>query len=362
MISIRNLKKSFGDHLIFENVNLEIDKGDSVVIIGGSGCGKSTLLRCINRLEKATEGQVIIDGADIQAPDANVELIRRKLGMVYQSFNLFSHLNVMENMILAPMKVLKMPKNEAIDEAKRLLEMVGMENRGDRMPSQLSGGQKQRVAIARAMMMKPEVMLFDEPTSALDPTMVDEVESVIRRLNKDGMTSVIVTHEMRFAKSISTKVVFLAEKSIYEQGTPKEIFENSTKKLTRQFLFRNRLFERTISKNDVDIYSLCSELKNFAAPYGFDRRQMQGIELMFDELIFPFLRIDPEELGKMNIRFLAEESGKDHKIWIEFPFIHTNPLEHECLDELNQKILRGYTKELTAACNKDGVWEVQAKI
>lgn len=170
MISIRNLKKSFGDNLVFENVNLEINKGDAVVIIGGSGCGKSTMLRCINRLEVPDQGQILIDGQDILAPNADVETIRRKLGMVYQSFNLFSHLNVVENMILAPMKVLGQSKDEAIREAERLLEMVGMENRRYHMPDQLSGGQKQRVAIARAMAMKPEVMLFDEPTSALDPT------------------------------------------------------------------------------------------------------------------------------------------------------------------------------------------------
>ena len=236
MISIRNLKKSFGDHLIFENVNLEIDKGDSVVIIGGSGCGKSTLLRCINRLEKATDGQIIIDGADIQAPDANVELIRRKLGMVYQSFNLFSHLNVMDNMILAPMKVLKMPKSEAIDEAKRLLEMVGMENRGDRMPSQLSGGQKQRVAIARAMMMKPEVMLFDEPTSALDPEMAGEVLDLIKQLAGEGMTMVIVTHEMGFAREVSDRVLFICDGIIKEEGSPDQIFTCPHDPATIKFL------------------------------------------------------------------------------------------------------------------------------
>ena len=202
MIKVRGLSKSYDGNLIFENVSFDITKGSTTVIIGGSGCGKSTLLRCINRLETPDAGSIEIDGENILAPEANLDQIRRKLGMVYQSFNLFSHLNVMENMILAPMKVSGMSQSEAIRQAEELLALVGMENRRYHMPSQLSGGQKQRVAIARALAMKPEVMLFDEPTSALDPTMVDEVESVIRRLVDAGMTSMIVTHEMRFAKTL----------------------------------------------------------------------------------------------------------------------------------------------------------------
>ena len=192
MIKVRGLSKSYDGNLIFENVNFDIKKGSTTVIIGGSGCGKSTLLRCINRLETPDAGSIEIDGENILAPDANLDQIRRKLGMVYQSFNLFSHLNVMENMILAPMKVSGMSQSEAIRQAEELLALVGMENRRYHMPNQLSGGQKQRVAIARALAMKPEVMLFDEPTSALDPTMVDEVESVIRRLVDAGMTSMPV--------------------------------------------------------------------------------------------------------------------------------------------------------------------------
>ncbi|MGN0405240.1 MAG: amino acid ABC transporter ATP-binding protein [Bariatricus sp.] len=362
MISIRNLKKSFGSNTIFQNVNLDIEKGDAVVIVGGSGCGKSTLLRCINRLETPDTGQVLIDGEDILAPDANVEVIRRKLGMVYQSFNLFTHLNIMENMILAPMKVLGMSQKEAMSEAERLLEMVGMETRRFQMPSQLSGGQKQRVAIARAMAMKPEGLLFDEPTSALDPTMVDEVESVIRRLVENGMTSVIVTHDMRFAKKIASKVVFLAEKGIYEQGTPQQFFEQPSRELTRQFLYRTRMLERTMTRQTVDVYALSSEIRAFALPYGFNQRQSHGISFICDELILPIIRSYEDMQREITVRFVAGENGQEHTILVEFSALECNPLEHPAIDELNIKLLKGFTRELTSVRNGDGAWEVQAKL
>ena len=362
MISIRGLKKSFHNNLIFQDINLEIEKGDAVVIIGGSGCGKSTLLRCINRLETADEGAVFIQGEDIQAPGANVEAIRRKLGMVYQSFNLFSHLNIMENMILAPMKVVGMGKKEAIEQGENLLEMVGMENRRYHMPNQLSGGQKQRVAIARAMAMHPEVMLFDEPTSALDPTMVEEVEGVMRRLIEQGMTSVIVTHEMGFASRIASKVVYLAEEGIYEQGTSKEVFGHPSKELTRQFLYRSRMLEKKIRKKDLDVYSLCSEIKAFSLSYGYSFGQARGMEYICDELILPIMKSEMDPEFSMVVRFVAGEHGRDHLILIEFPEMEENPLEHPAIDELGRKLLAGYTKQLTCGRNGSGFWEIRAAV
>jgi polar amino acid transport system ATP-binding protein len=219
MISIRNLKKSFDNNLVFEKVNAEINQGDVIVIIGPSGCGKSTFIRCINLLEKPDSGQIIIDGTDITKDNSVIDKIRQKMGMVYQNFNLFSHKTILENVILAPMNVLKMPKKQAIAEAFEYLKMVGIANRADYMPEQLSGGQKQRAAIARCLAMHPEIILFDEPTSALDPTMVDEVLSVIRKLAKSGMTCVIVTHEMNFAKNIATTIFYMDDKGIYEKGS-----------------------------------------------------------------------------------------------------------------------------------------------
>ncbi len=358
MIKICGLKKQYND-IIFQNVDLEIEKGEAVVIIGGSGCGKSTLLRCINRLVVPEEGSIFIEGEDILAPNADVAKIRKKLGMVYQSFNLFSHLNVMENMILAPMKVMGLSKAEAIAQAEELLSIVGMENRKYHMPSSLSGGQKQRAAIARALAMKPEIMLFDEPTSALDPTMVDEVEGVIRRLNQSGMTCVIVTHEMRFAKSIASKVVFLAEKGIYEYGTAEQIFENPSRELTRQFLYRSRMLERKITRDSTDLYALCSEIRAFAQPYGYTQRQAHGMDFICDEFILSLFGSGDPKADDITLRFVADENGDVHTLLLEFHNMTADPLKHKALDELNMVLLSQFTKSFESAQNKDGAWEVK---
>ena len=360
MISIRNLKKSYPQTVVLDNVNLEIPKGSCTVIIGGSGCGKSTLLRCINKLETPDCGQILIDGEDILSPDADVFRIRQKMGMVYQQFNLFSHLNVMENIILAPMKVRGISQKQAMAEAEELLEMVGMETRRFQMPSQLSGGQKQRVAIARAMAMHPEILLFDEPTSALDPTMVEEVESVIRRLVNNGITSVIVTHEMRFARNIASQVVFLAEKGVYESGTPEEVFDNQSRSLTRQFLYRARMLERTLTNADADVYGLSSEIRAFAAPYGFGLRPARALDYICDELLLPILRSDPK--NTIHIRFVADEAGLDHTALISFPELEVDPLQHSSIDSLNLQLLGGFTRSLNSGRNGDGIWEVQISL
>ena len=236
MIKVRGLSKSYDGNLVFENVSFDITKGSTTVIIGGSGCGKSTLLRCINRLETPDAGSIEIDGENILAPEANLDQIRRKLGMVYQSFNLFSHLNVMENMILAPMKVSGMSQSEAIRQAEELLALVGMENRRYHMPNQLSGGQKQRVAIVRALCMHPEILLFDEVTAALDPEMVREVLDVMLDLAKQGKTMIIVTHEMQFAKAVADRVIFMDQGQIVEEAKPEEFFEHPTTERAKQFL------------------------------------------------------------------------------------------------------------------------------
>lgn len=218
VIHIEGLSKSFGSNLVFQDINVDIEKGDCISVIGPSGCGKSTFLRCINLLEQPTGGRVFIDGQEITAKGAPLDQIRRKMGMVYQTFNLFSHKTVLENVMMAPMQLQGLSKEDAIHLAMECLTQVGMAERADYMPSQLSGGQKQRAAIARCVAMKPEIILFDEPTSALDPTMVDEVLAVIRRLVNRGMTCVIVTHEMSFAKAVSSQVIYMDEKGIYEMG------------------------------------------------------------------------------------------------------------------------------------------------
>ncbi len=236
MITVKNLKKKFGNKIVLKGIDLNVEKGERVVIIGPSGCGKSTLLRCINGIEKITSGKVIFEGKDINGKNIDINKIREKMGMVFQQFNLFPHLTVTENIILAPVKLKIMTKEDAIKKAIELLELIDLKDKKDMYPSQLSGGQKQRIAIARALIMNPEVMLFDEPTSALDPEMVDEVSNLMKNLAKKGMTMIVVTHEMSFVKECATRVIFMENGSIIEEGTVKEIFENPKSDRLKEFL------------------------------------------------------------------------------------------------------------------------------
>ena len=236
LITVQNLQKSFGEIDVLKGIDYEIKKGEVVVIIGPSGSGKSTFLRTLNMLETPTGGEVIFDGVNISDPKTNINKHREKMGMVFQQFNLFPHMTILKNMTIAPMKLLGKSKQEAEASAMELLKKVGLADRADAYPSQLSGGQKQRVAIVRALAMNPEVMLFDEPTSALDPEMVGEVLSVMKELAASGMTMVIVTHEMGFAREVADRVIFIDEGIIMEEGTPKDIFENPKCDRLKDFL------------------------------------------------------------------------------------------------------------------------------
>lgn len=236
MIEIKNLYKAFGDNEVLKNVNLKIDKGEVVVIIGASGSGKSTLLRCINLLETPTKGEIIFEGKSITNKKVNLDKVREKMGMVFQQFNLFSHKTVEQNIALAPRKVKKLSVEQAHQKAVDLLNMVGLSDKINAYPASLSGGQQQRIAIARALAMEPDVMLFDEPTSALDPEMVGEVLSVMKHLAKDGMTMVIVTHEMGFAREVGDRILFVDEGNIKEEGTPDAIFNHPRNERLSNFL------------------------------------------------------------------------------------------------------------------------------
>ena len=236
MISVKNLTKSFGDHVVLRDITEHIAVGEKVVIIGPSGSGKSTFLRCMNLLEVPTSGQLIFDGQDITDPHADINKIREHMGMVFQHFNLFANLSVEQNLTLAPVKLKLMDKDQAHAEAQELLKRVGLPDKADAFPAQLSGGQKQRIAIARSLMMKPKMMLFDEPTSALDPEMVGEVLEIMKELAHDGMTMAVVTHEMGFAREVATRVMFMDEGVILEQGTPDAIFSNPREERTKNFL------------------------------------------------------------------------------------------------------------------------------
>ena len=236
MIEVKNLEKSFGKNHVLRGINETINEGEVVCIIGPSGSGKSTFLRCLNLLEQPTSGEVILDGEKINAPDRDIDKIREKLGMVFQNFNLFPHMSVLDNITMAPIKVKGQARGEAEAEARRLLDVVGLLDKAEAYPSSLSGGQKQRVAIARALAMKPEIMLFDEPTSALDPELVGEVLNVMKDLASEGMTMLCVTHEMGFAKEVCNRVLFMADGYIIEEGTPTQVFEDPQNQRTKAFL------------------------------------------------------------------------------------------------------------------------------
>lgn len=235
MIKINNLHKHFGKLEVLKGIDEHIEQGEVVAVIGPSGSGKSTFLRCINKLEEPTDGHIVIEGSDITNEKVDINRVREKVGMVFQHFNLFPNMKVIDNLMIAPMKVKKISRAEAEATARKYLKKVGLEEKADSFPSRLSGGQKQRIAIARALCMNPDIMLFDEPTSALDPEMVKEVLDVMKDLAKEGMTMVVVTHEMGFAREVATRVLFMDGGKVLEQGEPKELFGNPKEDRTKEF-------------------------------------------------------------------------------------------------------------------------------
>ncbi len=301
MISVKHLKKVFDGNEVLKDVNAEIHKGEVISIIGPSGTGKSTFMRCLNLLEQPTAGEIMIDGVNILDPHADVPALRTKMGMVFQQFNLFPHLTVLENITLAPMSIKKVKKTVAIKRAMELLKMVGLADKAYSLTTELSGGQQQRVAIARTLAMDPEIVLFDEPTSALDPTMVNEVLAVIRNLAKTGMTMMIVTHEMRFAHDVSTRIFYMDQGYIYEDGTPEEIFEHPKRPLTRAFVRRMDLLVKTLDAADFDLYHFRSEVDDFAVKHMLDAHKRLALQLVLEEaienILFPHVAQAEVEIG-----------------------------------------------------------------
>lgn len=236
VVSIKNLQKAFGDNVVLRDIDLDVHKGEVVVVLGPSGSGKSTMLRCINRLEHPTSGSIVVEGVDVCAKGVDLNKVRTHLGMVFQQFNLFAHMTVLQNVMLGPVDVLGISKDEARERAMDLLGRVGVAEQADKVPAQLSGGQQQRVAIARSLAMQPKAMLFDEPTSALDPEMINEVLEVMVRLAQQGMTMIVITHEMNFARRVADRVVFMADGQIVETGTPDEFFDHPQTKRAQDFL------------------------------------------------------------------------------------------------------------------------------
>ncbi|MDD8041689.1 MAG: amino acid ABC transporter ATP-binding protein [Thermotogota bacterium] len=346
MISIRQLKKSFGNNVVLENVNVEINKGDVIGVIGPSGCGKSTLIRCINLLEAPDSGEIRIDGVNIAEKNAPIDSIRQKMGMVYQNFNLFSHKTVLENVIMAPIHLLRIPKKQAIEEAFSVLKMVGMSHRADFMPDQLSGGQKQRAAIARCLAMKPEIILFDEPTSALDPTMIDEVLAVIRKLVKTGITSVIVTHEMGFARNIANRIFFMEERGIYEEGTPDEIFDHPKREKTKIFIQKLKIFEYKLQIRQLDIYELAGKLSEYGQKYDIAKRQMNGLNLILEEILV-FLSQNADHKDMTSVIVSYQEANQQIQLEIRYGSPSMDVLEHPDFDEISRHLIQGLATEIS---------------
>ncbi len=326
MISIKHLSKDFGEGISpLKDVNAEIHKGDVISIIGPSGTGKSTFLRCINMLEAPTSGQIIVDGEDLMDKKTDICKVRKKLAMVFQTFNLFSHKMVIENLMMGQMDLLGISKQDAFDRGVRYLEMVGLGEKIHAYPDELSGGQKQRVAIARCLCMEPEIILFDEPTSALDPTMASEVLSVIRFLAKQGLTMLIVTHEMEFAKEISSRVFYMDEGGIYEEGTPSQIFDSPQKEKTKAFIERRTTLTHEFTKNNFDLFGFLAEVQLFNMKYAIDARTARNIELSVEE-ITSYL----SKHGIREISFDIQYSRRDKsvKIYIAHKGENKNLLEN----------------------------------
>lgn len=284
MIELRHLRKEYETVTPLIDVNVTINDGDIISVIGPSGTGKSTLIRCINLLDKPTSGEIIVNGVCITDKGCKINEIRKKVGMVFQSFNLFGHLTVLENVMKPSMELLGVSKQDAYDKAMSLLHMVGMDGRALAYPDNLSGGQKQRVAIARTLSMDPDIILFDEPTSALDPTMVGEVQSVIRELAGMGKTMMIVTHEMQFAREICNRVFFMAEGGIYEDGTPEQIFDHPQKEITRRFIRRLKVFEAAVESHDFDFIGLIGGLEAYGYKNRISPKTVHRIQSLFEEL------------------------------------------------------------------------------
>jgi polar amino acid transport system ATP-binding protein len=345
MIRIEGLAKRYGDVEVLRDVTAEIRKGEVIAIIGPSGAGKSTLLRCLNLLEQPTQGAIWIDGVNLLDRRADVPSIRQKMNMVFQSFNLFAHLSALDNLTLAPRKLRRVPRAEAEAKAMDLLRLVGLAEKADSFPDELSGGQKQRIAIARCLAMEPEVILFDEPTSALDPTTVSEVLPVIRRLAREGMTMAIVTHEMAFARDVASRVFYMDEGGIYEEGPPEQIFEHPTRERTRTFIHRIRRFACRIGSPDFDLYAMNAEIEAFCEKHILPRKTRDDLLLVVEEtlqLYRPALQTAPLDLA-----IGYSERNQD----LELVWEHAGPPadpragEHPS-EDFGWSILRGLTEDL----------------
>ena len=336
MIRVVNLEKKFGELTVLKDVNVHIQRGEIISVIGPSGTGKSTFLRCLNLLEIPTRGSIFINEVPLLDKKTSVPAIRRKMGMVFQSFNLYNHLSVLENLTIGPVRLLGRKRDEANKKAVELLKLVGLAEKIHSFPDELSGGQKQRVAIARCMAMEPDILLFDEPTSALDPTMVSEVLAVIRRLAKEGMTMIIVTHEMEFARNISTRVFYMDEGIIYEEGPPEQIFDHPRREKTKAFIHRIRSMSYHISSPDYDLYELQAEVEAFCDKHMLQKTMTRHVIHVAEEVLC--LLADYSD-ASLSLSYTEKDGNLD--MVCDSAGIRRNPLEEGVLeDDIGLKLIR----------------------
>ncbi len=339
MIEINHLRKQYENATPLKDVCVTINKGDVISIIGPSGTGKSTLIRCINRLETPTSGDIIVDGVNVTDKKCDLTQIRRKMGMVFQSFNLFNHLTVVENCMVGGIKLLGKSRQEAYDKAIELLRTVGLADKALNYPDELSGGQKQRVAIARTLSMEPEIILFDEPTSALDPTMVGEVQAVIRELAGKGLTMMIVTHEMKFAREVSNRVFYMDDGGIYEDGTPEQIFDNPQKERTVRFIRRLKVFDELISSKTFDFVGFNTRIEEFGRKSEMDQKTIYHLQSVFEELCVELILPTLGDTFYMNVLIEYSSDKNCADMTIKYSGDTVDPMSSENI--LSVKLIKG---------------------
>ncbi len=348
LIEVKHLRKEYSNVTPLKDVNATVDRGEVISIIGPSGTGKSTFLRCLNRLETPTSGEIWVDGTNMCDPKTDLDMMRRKMGMVFQSFNLFDHLLIAENIMLGPTRLLGMGRQEAYDRALELLAQVGLKDKALNYPHELSGGQKQRVAIARGLAMNPDILLFDEPTSALDPTMVSEVLSVMKDLASRGLTMLVVTHEMRFARDASTRVFYMDRGECWEAGPPEQIFEHPLRQETYDFIFRVRSWNQVIDDVDYDEPALEGSLEGFCIRQFMGRRAANACQMVVEELVAQRLVPAARRVGlahpHLSLTLSVAEGGENGQLDVDYRELQEacggiDPLEPTASDDLSARIV-----------------------
>jgi len=354
MIQIRHLRKEYPNATPLKDVSVDIHKGDVISIIGPSGTGKSTLIRCINQLDTPTSGEIWVDGQCITDPKCNISKVRQKMGMVFQSFNLFPHMTVIENIMAAPVDLLGKTKQQAYDEGMRLLRMVGLVDKAFNYPDAMSGGQKQRVAIARTLAMEPEIILFDEPTSALDPTMVGEVQAVIRDLARKGLTMMIVTHEMSFAREIANRVFYMDDGGIYEEGTPEQIFDNPQKEKTIRFIRKLKVHEQIITSRDFDFIGFNTALEEFGRKNRIHHKTIYRAQAAFEELCVQIILPRLPEQFTLHVAFSYSQNEERLSMQIKYSGEAFDPGDTD--NALSLQLAKNVAEEITYSSISDEIF------